>query len=492
MVFKDLREFLDSLEARGDLCRIKTEVDWDEELGAIAQESVVRKSPALVFENIKGHQNTQGRKLSMNSLGNFSRIASTLSLSLDSHPSEILNVWRERTRQPIKPRLVSTGPCKENIKKGDDVNLFELPVAKLHAKDGGRYIATWHCNVTKDPKTDWTNIGMYRGMILDPKSIGVLYVPVQHWGIHGMKYQAMGKPMPMAIAIGTDPITTMAASAPFKEGVCEYDMASALMQEPLDLVKCETIDIEVPATSEIVLEGTVSLDPADFRKEGPLGEYPGYYSTLGSTPKPVFKVDCVTYRNDPILTSCCLGMGPDLAPGDADYVCAINMSAAIWDQLEEAGVRGVTGVWSSPDCIWTNVFISINKLFYGHAKQAASSLWGSRLGYLAGKYVVVVDSDVDIFNIEKINSAIANRTRGMEDVIIFPYTGGSPLDPACHPDIKKKTIMSRWDKVLIDATWPFDWEARDEWGGLKHPPSALAEPEMIEKVRNRWKEYGID
>src|SRR3972149_3684379 len=155
MAYYDLRSFLGKLEAMGDLKRIKAEVDWDEEICAIAQEAIVEGKPALIFENIKDHKDTHGKKVTMNSLGNFRRIATALNVT-ETHPRELLNIWRERLKSPIKPIRVSTGPCKEVIEKGDDINIFEFPFVKIHPLDGGRYVQ-WHCNVTKDPETGWVN-----------------------------------------------------------------------------------------------------------------------------------------------------------------------------------------------------------------------------------------------------------------------------------------------------------------------------------------------
>jgi 4-hydroxy-3-polyprenylbenzoate decarboxylase len=489
MPFRDLREFLQKLEEIGELKRVKAEVDWNEEIAAIVQENAIKRGPALIFENIKDYKNTACRKLTMDSLGSFKRISLALDLPLDSHPRDILNIWRERTKSPIKPILVSTGPCKEVIKKGDDINIFDFPVPKLHPLDGGRY-TIWQCNITKDPETGWVNVGMYNGMLYDKRSIVVTY-RFAHSAVQGKKYKAMGqKRMPYAIAIGTEPVLSMAACAPFDIGVCEYDMAGALRKEPIELVKCETVDLEVPATAEIVIEGTISLDRKDFKTEGPFGRFTGYYYGLKPFPSPVLDITCITHRNDPIFIDTLDGTGADLVATEEDYVSAINSSAALWDYLERNGIRGVTGVWMDPDMIWTNIFVSINKQYYGHAKHVAAALWGYEKGNVIGKYIVVVDSDVDIFNLKKINSAIANRTRGQKDVIIFPYGQGAPTDPGIEM-LDSEGKIKGWDRVLIDATWPMEWQPREEWGGLNHPPSVLARSETIEKVRKRWNELGI-
>lgn len=491
--FRDLREFLNELENRGTLRRIKVKVDWDQEIGAIAQEAAARGEGALLFENIKDHNDTPCTKLVIDTLGSWQRLMIALGMPEDSHPLNVVKKWKERAKELMKSHLVDEGPCKEVIKKDSDVNLFEFPAPKLHGKDGGRYITTWAVTITRDPDTRWINAGIYRGMIKDKNQIGMLYTPPQHWSKHGRKYMAMGKPMPMAIIIGIDPITMMVAGSPVPAGVNEYDVIGGIRRKPLEVIRCETLDLEVPANAEIVLEGAICLDPKTFELEGPYGEYPGYYTTLWAEPRPVFEVKCVTHRKDPVFGSVSTGLGPDLTAGGSCFMAAVGYSAAIWEHLERAGVEGVTGVWCDPDVVSTNIFVSIDKLYYGHARQVAAAIWGTSLSSRVGKFVVVTDSDVDITNLKKVNAAIANRTQGAKDIVIYPGTFGGPLDPGNSPEVKEMTGgIGNWDRVLIDATWPFEWKPRQEWGGLRHPPSCLAEPEVVERIRKKWKDYGLE
>lgn len=488
-MFNDLREFLKALEEKSDLARVKTEVNWDKEIGAIAQEAVVRKSPALLFENIKDYKDTHGRKLLINALAAPSRLNLALGLPEGTGFREIVENVMGRAKNLIKPVLVNSGSSKRFIHKGDEIDLFEFPVPLLHGKDGGRYIGTFHSVVTKDPETGWVNLGVYRGMVHDKKSLGLYISGPRHGMMHARKYHALGKSMPVAIAIGIDPLILMGTIAEAPVELCEYDLAGALKKEPVKLVKCETVDLEVPADAEIIIEGTLSLDPEDFKPEGPFGEYPGRYSELGSFPKPALEVTCITHNDDPILQSTSLGTGPDLVAGDSDYVSAVALSALLRNRLEEAGIPGITGLWMDPEALFSNVFISIDQQFYGHAKWVASALWG--LAPFYGKMVVVVDSDVDVYNLKKINSALAFRFQADRGLGINKGNFGA-LDPSIDPEVIQKTVLAKWDKVLLDATWPFEWKPRKEWGGMKHPPSCLAEEEDIEKVQERWKEYGID
>ena len=493
MEYEDLRGFLSLLEKRKELIHIKETVDWDIEMGAISQEAVNRNGPAFIFENIKDHNETICKKLCMNYLGNWKRIAMAMGMPVGSHPGEMVREWRRRDRQPIKPILVADGPCKENIIKGDEVDLSQFPIPRLHSQDGGRYALTWHIVVTKDPDTGWINVGTYRGMMLDRQNIGMLLLSLQNWGIHAEKYRKLGKPMPISVALGVDPITMMTSATPYPVGVNEFDIIGAVRQEPMQLVKCETNDLPAPANAEIVMEGEIDLDPSSFRMEGPFGEYPGYYSSFEGSPKPVFHIKCITHRNDPVFTSGLIGCGPHLKAAGCDRMGAVTLSSVTWDQLEANKVPGVTDVWFDEDVWGTNVFVSIDKQFYGHAKQVAFAIWAAPSGNYIGKYVVVVDSDIDIHNPRKIWAAMANRTIPSEDILVVPNTAGGPLDPSVHPDIKILTKRrGKWDRVLIDATWSDSWEERPEWGGLNHPPSCLAEEGDLRMVREKWKRYGFN
>lgn len=494
MAYKDFRAYLETLEKKGELARIKAQVDWDEEVGAIYQENIRRRGPTLLFENIKGYKDADGRKIAAHTVASMRRCCISLGIDEGTPREELINFWRERSRNLIKPMLVSTGPCKEVIHKGNDVNVLEFPAPKLHPLDGGRYLLTWYIMVTKDPETGWVNVGTYRGMVIDKNSIGMNYHTQTHWSVHGAKYLAMGKPMPVVAAIGIDPILMFLSTTPQPYGVCEYDIAGGIRKEPMELVKCETIDLEVPAGAEIVVEGEMSLEPSTFLPEGPFGEYPGHYSGLGAEPKPVFKVKCITHRKDPILTISSPGMDPGASPeipgawGTSPYMGFVG-PALILDHFEKCNIYGVKNVASySPGGQITCV--SVKQPYYGYAKQIAAALW-SRMGR-SSKYVIVVDDDIDVTDFHKVFIAIGNRAQGEKSISIFKDTPGADLDPASHPDVKRKLGgTAHNDRILIDATWPWEWQPREEWGGLRYPPPCRASKEMVAKVQKRWKQLGL-
>ncbi|MBI2861179.1 MAG: UbiD family decarboxylase [Chloroflexi bacterium] len=489
----DLRQFIAALETRGELARIKTGVDWDEELGAVAEESIIREQPALLFENVKGYDHSHGQKVLVNTnVTSFRRVLLAAGLPEDLHPMAAIQATRQRVRHPLKPAPVSSGPCQEVIETGDRVNVLEFPVPKWHPADGGRYILTWGALITRDPETGQTNAGLYRGMVHDRNRVGLMIATGADAWKHARKYEAAGrKSMPAAIVIGPEPVTPMVACVSFPGGVSEYDIVGAIRGEPLPVVRCQTSDLEVPASSEIVLEGELLLDPAAFLPEGPFGEYPGYYSTLKPRPRPVFQVNCVTHRHDPIFQGYMEGMN-SIFPRNKTW--SFLEVIPIWNALEAHGVPGITGVYGG-DAHPTShhiLFVSIDKMYYGHEREVAGALWSMPGAFQFAKYVVVVDSDVDITDISQVMAAIATRVRTPEDIVVFPGWKGGHLDPSVSPEAREATGgTGRWDRVLIDATWPSEWKPRPEWGGLAHPPACQSSPEMRRLVRQKWKEYGL-
>ncbi len=487
MAFKDFRDWLGKLEAEGELKRIQAKVDWDRELADIVRETFRQRGPALLFENIKGHENTLCKKLFCGGMASRRRVALMLGLPKDTPREEITQATRERLKNLIKPVTVSTGPVKENIIGGQDIDLYQFPAPKWHSLDGGRYINTFCAVVTRDPETGEINAGLYRGMISGKDKLGVLVVPFQHWGQHFEKYQEMGKPMPVAVVYGGDDTLVCAAALPHPHpGASEYDVSGGLRQQPLELVKCETSDLEVPASAEIVIEGTISPDPATFQMEGPFGEWRGFYGE--AMMRPVIKVNCITFRNDPILRGTLNGL-PIGVIGEVNIIGTFAHNALLWNILESQGVPGVKDVISGP---WT--IVRIHKIERGQARRIAAALWGSQMGIYFHEIVVVVEEDVDIRNFREVQWAILNYVDPKKDIVVFPATGGDPLNPSQLAEDKDelKYGAGKINRLLIDAT--IDWDThpkRKEWGNKRFPPRCTEPSDALELVKRRWSEYGF-
>lgn len=485
MAIPDLNEWLNLIEKEGELARVKEKVDWDLELGAIAQETADRGGPALLFENIKDYEDTPCRRFFTGALATYPRIAMMLGLPKDTPYKELIQVWRERSKKPIKPRIVKTGPVKDNIVMGDDVDLTKFPAPKWHKLDGHRYIGTFDGVITKDRESDWINVGNYRRAIHNEKQMGIAFVVGQHIWMHWRSYRKKGENVPVAVAVGWNPLMPAVSCSHAPVGVSEYDVMGGLAGEPVELVKCETNDLLVPASAQIVFEGELDTNIDSFIKEGPFGEYTGYYCTVPHT-RPVFNVKCITYRNDPILVGTQEGV-PIL---EDHRICSVHHSAAIFDLLEER-MRGVKAVNVDPSTGWTNVFVQIDNSYYGQVQQVAANIWSSGISTMCGKNVFVFDEDIDIFDLNKVMWAIGYRLKPSRDIITFPGWH-SPLDPSEHPKDRVHEAIKKGDRLLLDCTKPFDWPRTPDWFGERFPPLAYPDDETMRKVRDRWLKYGID
>ena len=335
----------------------------------------------------------------------------------------------KKNRETIAPVIVDSGPVKEVIVRGKDIDQTEFPVPKWHYLEGGRYIHTFSSIVTKDPDTGVTNVGMYRGMIGHKDTAPFLLVKGgQHWGAHFVKWAARGKPMPVACVIGWDPIMSFLSGSPLPSGVCEYDVMGGYRGEPAQLVRCETVDLEVPASAEIVIEGTISDDPSTYEMEGPFGEYTGYVSDL-PTPRPTMKVTCITHRRDPIFCGSLEGTLPG-SYSENSVMSSVQRAAIAWNILNGAGIPGILDVYAPPITNGVNIRIQIKKHYQGQPKQIAAALWGNAAAQYRYKHVIVVEEDIDPAADEQVEWAYAHRVNAGEGgIVIFPGIFGSPIDP---------------------------------------------------------------
>ncbi|MFC2003808.1 UbiD family decarboxylase [Chloroflexota bacterium] len=486
MASRDLRSWMGKLETEGELKRIKARVDWDGEIPEIIKKVLEKRGPAILFENIKDYENTWCTKMFSGGLASRKRLALMMGMPKDTSHSELAQMLRKRFKEPVPPKQVDTGPVKENIIKGNDVDLFQIPTPKWHPLDGGRYIITWGGIVTMDPDSGEHNVGLYRGMIISKNKIGVLLVPAQDWGKHYSKYQQMGQPMPVAVFFGGDPSFAFVASQSVITE--EYGVIGAIMQEPVSLVKCETSGLMVPAEAEIVVEGSISPDPNTYEIEGPFGEWTGFYGMEGK--RPVIKVDCITFRNDPIYRGSFEGMRIGLVNEDA-FVGHLGRSALMWDILGSQGIPGILDIVPAPTTV-----VKIHKTYQGQAKHIAAALWGSKIAVSGVKTVMVVEEEVDIHNLRALELALQTYVDPAKDVIVFPMGIGGHLDISVSSENRDEIRFGAGlqNKLLIDAT--IDWTAhpiREAWGNRRIPPTCTGSPpELEELVQKRWKEYGFE
>jgi len=274
--------------------------------------------------------------------------------------------------------------------------------------------------------------------------------------------------------------------------VCEYDVAGALRGEPVDLVKCETVDLYVPASAEIVIEGYLGLDPATYEMEGPFAEFTGYFAG-DRVPKPTIRVTAITHRNDPILRGTIEGALPGSYSENA-MTSSIMRAGAAWNVLDRAGVPGVTDVWCPPVHAGINLLVRLQQSYRGQAKQAANAIWGSSAAHVRYKHITVVDDDIDIHDYGAVDWAIAHRVNaGENDILIMPDTFGAGLDPSTRKRDRNAALFGtgKWNRVLIDATMNLDYDPDPDLGGARFPPTVWPDKKDLDVAMARWDELGL-
>jgi UbiD family decarboxylase len=454
----DMREFLDFLEKKKDLYHVKEEVDPTWEINGLSRIGLQELGPALMFDRIKGAD----LPMVTNLLGADRRFL--WALGIDDW-SEFNEEWLRRTEKPVPPKIIDSAPCHEEVIEGDDIDLNRICNTVWHQYDGGPFPGTLGISVTKDPDNGLQNAGIYRMGTLGKNILGWGAPEYTHGRQHYIKYERMGKPMPMAVITGYDPIVFTVSCTRTPPNVDEFYIAGGLRGEPLEMVKCQTIDIEVPATTEVVFEGFVR--PEHRQIEGGFGEYTGYYGEARSNP--VFEVTRITHRKKPIF----LGAREQWYPSDSSIVVGKASQAAAYKTLKEV----VPGILDLRCDVTYEAIVKIDKLFKGHPQQAMDALWGCT--YARYKHVIVVDKDIDIWDYNSVHWALSTRVKADRDVTITSRRAGQWLDPAIP--LKPKG----WQSGLgIDATLP--WEEYRFYG--EKPPRTVDDPEIVAKVRDKWGE----
>lgn len=481
MPFNDLREYVACLEEAGEIQRITKEVDLDLELGAVIRRSYDLRAPAPFFENIKGYPGHRilGAPISLSAKEDrmFARFALSMDMAPNATAQELIQEYIKRINNPLKPVRVKDGPCKENVLLGDDVDLNLFPAPLLHEGDGGRYLGTWHVNVTKDPDDGVVNWGMYRFMIHDETTMGGLFNPVQNMGVHYyVKHEARGQRMEFAIAMGTEPVTPWIAGTRFPINVAEVDIVGGVRKAPIELIRCETVDLEVPATSEVVLEGFIP--PGERKEEGPFGEYTGFMAAERA-PRPVYHVTAITHRNDPIIPVTCMGVPVD--------DCAVSMSltkaANILDEVQRRGFP-VKAVYCPPEAVSHWTVVSTKVPYPGYSRYLANAIWGTPWGRSAW-YLVIVEEDVDVTDMGQVLWAISTMCHPKKGVVQVDNVPGFPLLPFLSPEERPNNLGAY---ALFDCTWPREWPK--ETIPKKVSFENAWPKEIQEKVLRNWKAYG--
>ena len=437
MAYNSLRDFLRRLEEEGQLLRIKEEVSLEPDVRTIACAATKSATgPAILFEKLRGYPDKQ---IAMNVHGSWANHA--LSLEMPKHTpvkAQFFEILRRWDRYPIKPKRITNAPVKEVILR-DDFSLFrELPLFRVNPMDGGFYLSK-ACVAARDPEDPSNqNVGMYRMQVKDHKRLGIQISAQHDLAIFLRKAEEINQPLRVAVSISNDPSVPFVAVSPLKYNEDEYSMAGAIRGEALETVVSEHGDLDVPAHAEIVIEGAIT--PRKRFIEGPFAEYPGSYST--SMMQVEIEVDTITRRREALIFE-------NLYTGEPwteiDYLQGLNTCATIYKQMKAdfAEVEAVNAMYTHGYC----TIISAKMRFGGFAKTLGCRLLSTPHGVTYPKIIIIVDEDVDPFDLNQVIWAMTVRFRPERDLVIIPNAPASTLDPA-------HLVRGLGTKIIIDAARP--------------------------------------
>ncbi len=483
MAYKDLRAFLKKLEKEGELKRITAEVDWKLEVTEITDRVTKQGGPALVFENIKGSKvplaiNLFGTHRRMNlalEVNELQEVADRISGFIDfKTPSGLVDKLKMLPKLgelgAFFPKTVKSGPCKEVVKR-DGFSLLDFPIIQCWPQDAGRFI-TFPLVFTRNPESGKRNVGVYRMQVFDDRTTGMHWQTQKHGAEHFRRARSRygeGK-LEVAVAIGADPATVFSGIVPAPPDLDELLLAGFLRRSPVELVKCETVELEVPANAEIVLEGYVDLN--EFRREGPFGDHTGYYSLADDYP--VFHVTCVTHRRDPIYLTTIVG-----PPPQEDYFMGYAIERILLP-IMKLQFPEIVDVHMPAEGIFHNLMIvSIRKSYPGHARKIMSAIWG--LGQaMFTKVLLVVDEDVNVHDPGEVTWKALCAIDPERDVEF--HLG--PVDTLDHA----ARLPDFGSHMGIDATrkWASEGYARGPW-----PDEIQMDESTRARIAARWKQLGL-
>ena len=468
-----LRDWILKVEALGELKRVKG-AHWDKEMGSIVDllyRKKAEEAPALLFDEIPGYPS--GYQCLYGMLNSPARLALTLGMPPGGYRDrmDFVKAYREKTKnlKAIPPQYVSSGPIMENILEGDKIDIFKFPIPVHHELDGGRFIGTGDCIVTKDPEEGWINSGTYRMMAVD-KNTAISYIsPGRHGRLHRDKYLQQGKPAPMVVVLGPDPLLWALSGIGVPHGFSEFDYQGGLRGEPVRVIKGPLTGLPIPADAEIALEGEVS--PTEKLMEGRFGEWSGHYASA-PVPEPAFKIKAIYHRTLPIL-NCAASAKP---PHEHLFQRCVLKSVLVWEGLEKADIPDVRGVWvheaGAGLCL---VVVSIKQRYFGHSRMAAYVAAHARPGAYVNRFTVVVDEDIDPCNLKEVWWAMSMRCNPEVDIEVAKKGWSSKLDPLNFGDTYYNS------RAIIDACKPFEHLA-------DFPIVVETSKEYASELMKKWKD----
>lgn len=487
MKYKDLRDFIKQLEKKGELVRIKAEVDPDLEMTEIADRTLRGEGPALLFENPKGFSvpvlaNLFGtpKRVAMgmgqDDVQALREVGKTLAFLKEPEPPagfkdafSKLPVFKQVLN--LSPKEVKKAPCQEFVLEGDQVDLTKLPIMRCWPGDVAPLV-TWGLTVTRGPNKPRQNLGIYRQQLLGPNKLIMRWL--SHRGgaldFEEFKKSNPGEKYPVSVALGADPATILGAVTPVPDTLSEYGFAGLLRESKTEVVKCISNDLQVPASAEFVLEGY--LDPNETAPEGPYGDHTGYYNEVEEFP--VFTVTHITHRKEPIYHSTYTGRPPD---EPAILGVALN---EVFVPIIQKQFPEIVDFYLPPEgCSYRMAVVTMKKQYPGHAKRVMMGVWSFLRQFMYTKFVIVCDDDVNARDWDDVMWAITTRMDPARDTVMIENTPIDYLDFA-------SPVSGLGSKMGLDATNKWPGETDREWG----EPIVMDE-EVKQRVDERWDEFGI-
>jgi UbiD family decarboxylase len=470
MPYRDMREYLAALEATGLLCHVEAEVDKDWEISAVTRRVFERLSqeqrPALMFDRIRGYE----MPLVVGILGGSRQIYAT---ALETTINDAVDKWQRGIASPIPPVRVSEAPCQEEVYLGEGADVMKLPTPIWTVGEDPSPYHTSAMVISRDPETGGRNVGTYRVQMKSPRRTGLMIGAQRNMTQHIRKNEARGQDTEVAICIGGDPVIGLTAVTPFPYGQDELALAGGIRGAPVEIVRCRTVDLEVPAHAEIVIEGRI---PSGGREaEGPFGEYAGYMGAGGN--HPFVEVTAVTHRHQPIMQA----FLSQMPPSESSCIKQMGRESVILKHLRDNCGLAVRDVCLTESGGATGMLII--SLAKQHVSQPLKAMWGAwSLHDVFGKVTIVVDDDVDVRDPFQVEWALCFRMQPAQDVYLVNGTEALTLDPSqAPPDVPANDPRRRMSsKIGIDAT-------------KKHafPPLAVPPKEHLARVDAQWDRYGI-
>ncbi|MEM5528001.1 4-hydroxy-3-polyprenylbenzoate decarboxylase [Gammaproteobacteria bacterium AS21] len=486
--YKDLRDFIDMLEERGQLVRISQEIDPNLEMTEISDRTLKTGGPALLFENPKGYEypvltNLFGTPervalgMGQQDVSALREVGKVLAMLKEPEPPKgMRDAWE---KMPIFKQVLNMGPkvvkkpvCQQVVIKEDDVDLYKLPIQTCWPGDAGPLV-TWPLVVTKGPEKERQNLGIYRQQLIGKNKLIMRWLSHRGGALDFQEWKKAhpGEPFPVSVALGADPATILGAVTPVPDTLSEYAFAGLLRGSKTEVVKCLTNDLQVPASAEFILEGVIY--PDEMADEGPFGDHTGYYNEVDKFP--VFTVQTITHRKDPIYHSTYTGRPPD-----EPAILGVALNEVFVPILQKQFPEIVDFYLPPEGCSYRMAVVTIKKQYPGHAKRVMLGVWSFLRQFMYTKFVIVCDDDIDARNWEDVIWAITTRMDPSRDTVLIDNTPIDYLDFA-------SPVSGLGSKMGMDATNKWQGETTREWG-----EPIVMDQEVKQRIDDIWQDLAID